>query len=406
MTKKYLLVVAIVFVVAGGVFFVWHSYDAQAKTAKVESEILKELGSDDLRTILVSQPDTAPLVDDVEGRKLFLKGLREYLALAAEARREGLAEDKLFRINYEYKRMLLFADSYERKEARKSTEPFIVPNEELEGVWKDSLNETKFTETMDTLAAIQRDAEKQRGGDAPVSKLSGESLEKARRKWARTTVLYNRALAEPGFTDSREMQLRLKILEAGVLASDYLRKHSRSEIRATDLEIENYLNTHPELRESRKKEKAEGLLARVIAGEDFAKLAATESEDRTSKERGGLYEEVETDLVWPEVEQAVLALPEGKISPTLVETTTGFHIVKLERKRTIKKPDGSSSPRFSFRHILIQRTFEDPEHHIAGVPAPFLDARSIAIKVVEREKRDLFLRTVIARAGITMPDDL
>lgn len=404
--KKYLILIAPTLAVIGGLFFVWHLSDAKTNAAKLESEILKELTVEELRAVLTTQPETASLASDPEASRVFLKGMREYLALAAQARREGLAEDKNFKINFEYKKQLLLADAFERKMAAESGKPYNASESELSEVWADRSSDQKFQETMDAIAAIQRDAEKQRGSEAPIPKLAGEALEKGRRKWARAQVLSRKANADTAFVNSREMQLRIKILEAGILSSDYLRKYGPSEIKATETEIAAFLAEHPELGETRKKEKAVSLLARINAGEDLAKLAEAESEDRTSKERGGLYEDVSTDLVWPEVEQVALSLTEGKIHPQLVESETGFHIVKLEKKRLVKQPDGSSSYKFSFRHILIQRAFEDPNHHLPGVPAPFVGPRDIAMKSIEREKRDRFVQRIIETAGISVPEGL
>ncbi len=405
MTRKYLIVVALIGTVAS-LFFVWQMYDIEAKAGRVEMEILKELTAEDLKLVLASQPETSSIIEDAEARRLFLKGLEEYLALAAQARREGMAEDKLFRINFNYKTMILMADVYERRLAGGAATPYVIAEDEINAVWADPANEAAFRETMDAIATIQRDAERQRGSDAPVPKLAGEALEKARRKWARTKVLYSKAIADPGFANARELQLRLKILEAGILSSDYLRKYAPLEIRATEAEIEDYLGAHPELRESRKKDKAAILLSQILAGEDFVKLASASSEDRTSKEKGGLYEDALPDLVWPEVEKAALSLAEGEVYRSLVESNTGYHIVKLEKKKPFTRPDGSGAYKLTFRHILIQRAFEDPNHHVPGVPAPFVSPRYIATTAIETEKRDRFIRRHVATAGISVPADL
>jgi len=77
------------------------------------------------------------------------------------------------------------------------------------------------------------------------------------------------------------------------------------------------------------KKKAEAILARAKAGEDFAKLAQENSDDPGSKTAGG-------DLGWAPKEayvqpfsEALFAMKKGEISG-LVKTQFGYHIIRLE----------------------------------------------------------------------------
>lgn len=78
------------------------------------------------------------------------------------------------------------------------------------------------------------------------------------------------------------------------------------------------------------KQKAEGILARVKAGEDFAALANEYSEDGGSNTNGGLYTGIHMGDFVSEYETAALSLQNGEIYPELVESTHGYHIIKLE----------------------------------------------------------------------------
>jgi len=80
------------------------------------------------------------------------------------------------------------------------------------------------------------------------------------------------------------------------------------------------------------KQKAQDLLDRVLAGEDFAKLATENSEDGGSVNNGGLYLGVAKGSFVPEFENAALSLKDGEIYPELVESSYGYHIIKLEKK--------------------------------------------------------------------------
>ena len=79
--------------------------------------------------------------------------------------------------------------------------------------------------------------------------------------------------------------------------------------------------------------KAEGVLAKAQAGEDFAELAKQYSEDPGSKDNGGLYENFPRGQMVKPFEDASFTLPVGGLSG-LVETSFGYHIIKVvERKK-------------------------------------------------------------------------
>lgn len=77
------------------------------------------------------------------------------------------------------------------------------------------------------------------------------------------------------------------------------------------------------------KAKAEGLLARALAGEDFATLAKENSEDSGTAENGGEYICYDDGYTVEEYINATKALEVGKINATLIETSYGYHIIKL-----------------------------------------------------------------------------
>jgi len=83
--------------------------------------------------------------------------------------------------------------------------------------------------------------------------------------------------------------------------------------------------------------KAEGVLRRILNGEDFATLAGQYSEDPGSKDNGGLYVGTERGMFVPEYENAVLSLKAGEVYPSLVKSSHGYHIIKTEG---ITNPDG------------------------------------------------------------------
>jgi peptidyl-prolyl cis-trans isomerase D len=77
------------------------------------------------------------------------------------------------------------------------------------------------------------------------------------------------------------------------------------------------------------RKKAEDLLKRVKAGEDFTKLAAEFSQDPGSATKGGDLGYFGRGRMTPNFEKAAFALEKGAISD-VVETPFGYHIIKVE----------------------------------------------------------------------------
>ena len=407
---KKIAILLIVAVLGAGGFTVWRYQSASARSEKIEAEILKGMTEDDIKLIFGSQKQTdgaavAEITQTPEARGIFLKGLKEYLALAAEARREGMAEDKNFIVNLTYKKNMLLADLYKAKLSGEQGKPLAIPAEELEKVWIDPRNEEQFAVDMDALKKIQTATFRIQGSELVPTKLQGESLIKARENWARTKILSDLAKADAEFMKRREVELRFRVLESGILSADFLRKHWPDRVQATESEIESYIAARPEYDLNRKYKTAEDVLQRARAGENFAKLVREFSEHRPSKTNGGLLENAKKGEMWPQLEQAALALEEGQIADRLVETEMGYHIVKLEKKRAIKDENGMENTEFSIRHILFQNKFEEPDVRDPNIPPPFMTAREIAKSQLEKEKRNRFVAEITARNQISMPDD-
>lgn len=85
------------------------------------------------------------------------------------------------------------------------------------------------------------------------------------------------------------------------------------------------------------REKMEGILARVRAGEDFAALAKEFSEDPGSRDNGGLYEDFGRGQMVKPFEDASFSVPVGGISD-IVETTYGYHIIQVVDRKKETRP--------------------------------------------------------------------
>lgn len=74
---------------------------------------------------------------------------------------------------------------------------------------------------------------------------------------------------------------------------------------------------------------------KLLAGEQFEKLAHTYSNDNSSKASGGELPEVESGRMIPEFEEAAFALQKDGDFSKPVKTPIGWHIIKLVNKRPI-----------------------------------------------------------------------
>ncbi len=114
---------------------------------------------------------------------------------------------------------------------------------------------------------------------------------------------------------------------------------------------------------------AKDLLARALAGEDFAELAHTQSDDTFSAQRGGDLGFVQEGVLPPALNDAAFSdsFADGAVYPQLIETDSGWHILKKEGERTVERPktdpltgdvlDGEKEKvrEVHVRHILIAK---------------------------------------------------
>ena len=80
-----------------------------------------------------------------------------------------------------------------------------------------------------------------------------------------------------------------------------------------------------------KKAKADEVLAKALAGEDFETLAKENSEDTGTAVNGGEYTMYMDGTTDSDYSNAVITLNEGDVTSELVTTQFGYHIIKLEK---------------------------------------------------------------------------
>lgn len=84
-------------------------------------------------------------------------------------------------------------------------------------------------------------------------------------------------------------------------------------------------------------DKIKAVIARLNKGEDFAKVAGEVTEDPSGKANGGDLGYFTKDQMVPEFANVAFSLEKGKISAP-VKTQFGWHVIKVEDKRTKPKP--------------------------------------------------------------------
>lgn len=87
------------------------------------------------------------------------------------------------------------------------------------------------------------------------------------------------------------------------------------------------------------REKAEGLLAQIKDGGDFAQLAAGNSDDPGSKTQGGDLSWVTPGQTVPGFEKAAFALKQPNDLSPVVETRFGYHVIQL-----VERQEGQTVP--------------------------------------------------------------
>lgn len=159
---------------------------------------------------------------------------------------------------------------------------------------------------------------------------------------------------DKGFDKRSDIREYLNIIEEDFLTMQYITKEIFEKTNVSEEDNKLYYKMHesefmaPEMVRARhilikadksasedikKKayEKIEGILSRIKAGADFAKVADEFSEDGTKGNGGDLGFFPKGRMV-PDFERVAFSMKKGEISG-IVETQFGFHIVKIEEKK-------------------------------------------------------------------------
>ena len=441
LTKGLILVAAILLVGVGLV--VWknkvggHTAESYNSISKGELEML-------LADVAKSNPAILKrLKEDPEMKKSQIDNLKQLLAFATQAQKDGLAAEASNKQELDNIRQEILAVSYD-KEINKDKGPMppfgFISEDQVKAFWEagTAAPATGFLDRIGLGAAQDSRSPEDQFNDFLNAKLeimkksSPENAEKQITDEERTQArdIFAKIRIYKGEFDQKaksgeltkefvdKANLQVKLQQAQFLARLYAEK-ATEQTKVTDEEITAYVAAHPELDPAQKRTKAQGILDRAKAGEDFATLANEFSEDPGNKSpdgsmQGGIYKDIPKGRMVAPFEDAALALEAGQISPDLVETDFGFHIIKLERKLSPSsnkdaKPAAGGPPApaapagetYDARHILISTGVKDPDNPAAR-DAP---VKEFVRNKLETEKEKKLLETIVAANNISVPAD-
>ena len=377
-TRKALIAAAVAIVFSAGLIF-W-----QVKARKAGPV---ELSAEDMALIAEDQPAQmrARLAADEAARKDFAQDVRRLLAVAEEAQINGFANAPDMKRQLEFQKASVIAQYYFEQQGEKGTGD--ITDSDVDEFFKQPGNQQKFDQ-------IIADA-KAKDPQFAAQEIPPEQLNMLKQRLGRIYLAEKKAV-DQGMDKKPAVRLQMMLQHARVLAQKYAVDKLQEKMKATDEEVNAYLASHPELDTDKKnRAKAEDVLKRARGGEDFGKLAQEFSTDG-SKDKGG-------DLGWfghgdmvAEFEQAAYALKPGEISD-VVQSKFGFHIIKLEEKKTETK-DGKSEEKIHARHILISDAGSNP----FGPPQSSHDKAKAA---VEQEKAKKILDEIVSRSHVKVADN-
>lgn len=387
-------------------------------SSQVRVESFNSISRHEVELLIADISKTNPAIlkkfaDAPEMKRQQLENLRQLLAFASQAVKDGLTADPTNRQELDSIRAETVAVNYDKEVNKgKAARPAFgfITDAAVNAYWASKeiagqrTHEAEFNDFLNAKIVLLKAS----SPDMKDRELSQDEKDQARDVFARTRIyeaeyelkLRNGTLTKE-FIDKTDLQVKLQ--QAQFLARLYS-ENVAEQTKASDEEVAAYFAAHPDVNPARKRAFAQGILDRAKAGENFAALANKFSQDPgnigpNGVPVGGLYKDVPVGKMLAPFEAAALALQIGQVGPELVETDHGYHIIKLERKLGKKKISDEAT--YDVRHILISTNVEDPEDPSAnGTPA-----KDFARNELETAKEKALIAKLVVKNNIQVPDD-
>ncbi len=419
----------VVILAIGGGLVVW-----KKKVGGAANVSFNSISREEIELLLSDVAKTNPMIlkklaEDPEMKKQQIENLKQLLAFASQAQKDGLASSETNVQEMDNVRSEIIAVNYDR-EINKDKGPMpafgFITDEMTKAYW-DEDNQAKSGPSLLERIGLSRATEQRshadefdaflnakiavlKEGNPEMEKreISDEEKTQARDIFAKIRIYraeFEKKLSagelSKEFIDKTNLQVKLQ--QAQFLAKLYSKK-ATEQTKVTDEDIAAYIASHPELDPAQKKAKAQGILDQIKGGADFAKLADEVSDDPGTKGKGGLYADTPKGRMVAPFETAALALEPGQVAPELVESDFGYHIIKLERKLgpgKEKGPDGKIADTYDVRHILISTGFKDP----ADPQAREAPVKDYVKNKLETEKEKKVIDDIVKANNISVPED-
>jgi parvulin-like peptidyl-prolyl isomerase len=382
-TTKAIIAAVVALAVAGGLIY-W-----QAKASRGHAA-LTSLTAEDMSLLAESFPpqERMMLASDEEARKKMAENVREILALAAEAREQGVGDRPEVKRQMEVMRDFVLAQAYALKQRESGAAPAGPPykKEEVDALLADPAAQKRFEEFL---------ADAQKTGIMPEGELPEAQREQIKQQWGAAQLLARKA-REAGLDKERKTQLQLSLQESSLLARIYADDLAK-QLKPSDAEID------AKIAEARKQ--AGDILQRARNGEDFEALAKEFSTEPGAKQSGG-------ELPWfgravpgqpggmvKPFEDAAFALKDNEVSD-IVETDFGFHVIKMLGRRTDKGPDGKPQEQVHVRHILLR-----PEMAESNPFGPRKALREMVADSIASERIEQKIKEITEKSSVKVAED-
>ena len=190
-----------------------------------------------------------------------------------------------------------------------------------------------------------------------------------RRAAALSAIIEIRLLSEEavkkGLDKQTEFQQRMaflnqRALHAALIDSEVAGKITDADVRAR---YDKEIAARPPVNEVharhilvKTKEEAEAIIKQLGGGADFQKLANEHTTDPSGKSSGGDLGYFGPGQMVPEFETAAFALENGQYTKQPVQTQFGWHIIKVEDKRS-QQPPAFDDVKDEFRSLLLREKY-------------------------------------------------